>query len=86
MRVEFGLSGWILSCVSFLKQAPVSDGFAFDPFSFQRDGLTALEEDVGGCQIADALVIALMVVVGDEGSDCASSRRADSSSPAGCGS
>ena len=28
-------------------QAPVLDGFAFDPFSFQQDGLTASEVDVG---------------------------------------
>jgi len=28
-------------------QASVLDGFAFDPFSFQQDGLTAPEVDIG---------------------------------------
>ena len=39
-------------------QASVLDGFAFDPFSFQQDGLTASEVDVGRRQIVDALVVA----------------------------
>ena len=39
-------------------QASVLDGFAFDPFSFQQDGLTASEVDVGRCKIVDALVVA----------------------------
>jgi hypothetical protein len=33
--------------MSFVMQASVLDGFAFDPFSFQQDGLTAPEVDVG---------------------------------------
>jgi hypothetical protein len=33
----------ILGCVSFVMQASVLDGFAFDPFSFQQDGLAASE-------------------------------------------
>jgi hypothetical protein len=32
--------------MSFVMQASVLDGFAFDPFSFQQDGLTAPEVDV----------------------------------------
>jgi hypothetical protein len=59
----------ILSYVSFVVQASVLDGFAFDPFSFQQDGLTAPEVDVGRRQIVDALVVAQMIVVGDEGFD-----------------
>ena len=47
----------------------VIDGFAFDPFSFQQDGLTASEVDVGRRQIVDALVVAQVIVVGDEGFD-----------------
>ena len=50
-------------------QASVLDGFAFDPFSFQQDGLTASEVDVGRRQIVDALVVAQVIVVGDEGFD-----------------
>jgi len=59
----------ILGCVSFVKQASVLDGFAFDPFSFQQDGLTASEVDIGRRQIVDALVVAQVIVVGDEGFD-----------------
>ena len=52
-----------------MKQASVLDGFVFDPFSFQQDGLTAPEVDFGWCQIVDALVVAHVIVVGDEGFD-----------------
>ena len=50
-------------------QASVLDGFAFDPFSFQQNCLTASEVDVGRRQIVDALVVAQVIVVGDEGFD-----------------
>ena len=49
-----------------VKQPTVLDGLAFDPFSFQQDGLTASEVDVGRGKIVDALVIAPVVVVRDE--------------------
>jgi hypothetical protein len=49
-----------------VKQPTGLDGFAFDPFSFQQDGLTASEVDVGWGKIVDALVIAPVVVVRDE--------------------
>jgi hypothetical protein len=45
------------------------DSFAFDPLSFQQDGLAASEVDVGRCEIIDALVIAAVVVVCHEGFD-----------------
>jgi hypothetical protein len=49
--------------------------------------LTASEVDIGRRQIVDALVVAQVIVVGDEGFDPRlGARRADSSSPAGCGS
>jgi hypothetical protein len=38
-------------------QASVSDGFAFDPFSFQQDGLTASEVDVGRRSLSRAASI-----------------------------
>jgi hypothetical protein len=59
-------------------QASVLD--AFDPFSFQQDGLTASEVDVGRRQIVDALVVAQVIVVGDEGfgMSCLSSHAANS--------
>ena len=54
-------------CGLLVKKQPTSlDGFAFDPFSFQQDGLTASEVDVGRGKIVDALVIAPVVVVCDE--------------------
>ena len=49
-----------------VKQPTVLDGLAFDPFSFQQDGLTAPEVDVGRGEIVEALVIAPVVVVRDE--------------------
>jgi hypothetical protein len=47
-------------------QASGFDGVAFDPFSFQQDGLTAPEVDIGRRQVADALVVPEMVEIGDE--------------------
>ena len=45
------------------------DGLSFDPFSFQQDSLTPPKVDIGRDQILQALVITLVVVVGDEGLD-----------------
>ena len=39
-----------------MKQAALCDGFAFDPFPFQRDDIAATEVDVGRREIAEALV------------------------------
>ena len=50
-------------------QASALDGLSFNPLSFQQDGLAAAEVDVGRCQIADGLVVTLVVVVIDEGVD-----------------
>lgn len=52
-----------------MQQAPLVDGFAFDPFSCLQDGLAASEVDVGWCEIAEALVVAPVVVMIDEGAD-----------------
>ena len=52
-----------------MVQAPALDGLSFDPFSFQQDGVASAEVDVGWCQIADGLVVTLVVVVIDEGLD-----------------
>ena len=59
--------------MSFVKQASVLDGFAFDPFSFQQDGLTAPEVDIGRRQIVDALVVARVIVWATKASIRASS-------------
>ena len=52
-----------------MKQAALFDGFAFDPFPFQRDDLAAPEVDVGGGEIVEALVVAAVVVMIDERRD-----------------
>ena len=52
-----------------MLQAALFDGVAFDPFSLQQDGLAAPEVDVGRREIVEALVIAAMIVVLDEGCD-----------------
>ena len=52
-----------------MLQAAVLDCVAFDPFSFQQDGLPATEVDVGGREVFQALVIALVIVVFDEPAD-----------------
>ncbi len=52
-----------------MLQASLFDCLSFDPFSVQQDGLAPSEVDVCRSQIAQALVIAVVVVVGDEGLD-----------------
>lgn len=45
-----------------MLQASALDCLALDPFTFGEDGLNAAEVDVGGREIAGALVVAGMVV------------------------
>jgi hypothetical protein len=52
-------------------QATICDCLAFDPFAFEEEGLSAPEVDVSRSEIVEALVIAGMVVVLDEGGDLA---------------
>jgi hypothetical protein len=47
-------------------QAPLFDGFAFDPFSLFDDGFCSAEVGICGCDVFQALVIALVIVVFDE--------------------
>ena len=49
-----------------MKQAALYDCFAFDPFPFQHDDVAAPEVDIGWGEIADALVVATVVVMIDE--------------------
>jgi len=37
--------------VQLMFQSSLSDGVAFDPFSFQKDGSASAEVDVGRCQV-----------------------------------
>ena len=48
-------------------QAPMFDGLAFDLLPFDQDSLAAPEVDIGRGEVAEALVIAPMIVMGDEG-------------------
>ena len=52
-----------------MVQAAVLDGLQFDAPPFSQDGFTAAEVDVSRGEVADALVVALVVVVIDEGGD-----------------
>ena len=47
-------------------QAPMFDGLAFDPFSLPDDGFSPAEVGIGGCDVAQALAVAAMVVMLDE--------------------
>jgi hypothetical protein len=50
-------------------QATVCDGLSFDSVSLCQDGGPASEVEVGWCEIIDALVVAVVVVIVDEGLD-----------------
>ncbi len=52
-----------------MKQAPVFDGLSFDPFSLFQNGLPTPEIDIGRCAVLQALVVASVIVVIDEGID-----------------
>ena len=50
-------------------QAPMFDGLSFNPFTLLDDGFGPAELGIGGCDVIQALMIALVVVVLDEGLD-----------------
>ena len=52
-----------------MKQASRFAGLSFDPLSLFQNGLAAPEVDVGPREILQALVVAPMVVLLDEGVD-----------------
>ena len=52
-----------------MQQASVCDGLSFDPFPFHEDCGAASKVDVGRRQVAQALVVAQVIVVDDEGAD-----------------
>ena len=47
-------------------QAPVFECLSFDPFLCAQNGLTAPEVNIGGREVAQALVVSLVIVVADE--------------------
>lgn len=52
-----------------MKQAALFEGFAFDPLSFQHDDVATPKVDVNRGEIVEALVVAAVVVMLDEGGD-----------------
>ena len=52
-----------------MVQAAVLDGLVFNAPPFSQDGFASAEVDISRCQVADALVVAMVVVVVDEGGD-----------------
>ena len=52
-----------------MVQSSELDGLSFDPFTLQQDCLASSEVDIGRCQVAQALVVALVIVVLDEAID-----------------
>jgi hypothetical protein len=52
-----------------VQQAAIGNCLSFDPFPFDQNGLAPPEVDVGGCQVADALMISQVTVIGNEGLD-----------------
>ena len=52
-----------------MVQAAVLDGLVFDASPFSQDGFAAPEVDISWGEVADALVVAVGVVVVDEGRD-----------------
>ncbi len=54
-----------------MLQAAFLDCLFLDLFPFSDDVLVAAEVDIGGCDVAEALVVSFVVVVIDEGPDLA---------------
>ena len=52
-----------------VEQASLSDCLLLDASALEQDGLCSTEVDVGGREIVQALVVAILVVVLDEGVD-----------------
>ena len=44
-------------------QAPRFECLSFDPFTLFQNGFVTAEVDVGGCDVVQALMVALMIVV-----------------------
>ena len=68
-REDLALLVLMLCGLAAMLHASGFDGVAFDPFSFQQDGLAAPEVDVGWGEVTYALVVPGMIVVGDEVTD-----------------
>ena len=54
-----------------MLQAALVDRLLFDLFPFMQDGFVAAKVDFGRCDVVKALMMALVVVIVDEGPDLA---------------
>ena len=52
-----------------MLQSSLFDGLSFDPFTLKQDGVAASEVDIGRCQVLQAFVVAVVIVVIDEAID-----------------
>ena len=52
-----------------MLQAALSDRLFLDLFPFSENGFIAAKVDVGGCDVVQALVVSLVVVVFDKAAD-----------------
>ena len=52
-----------------MKQAPFLECLLFDPYSSLDDGGGSAEVGIGRCDVVEAFVVTLVVVVLDEGFD-----------------
>ena len=58
-----------VSVASFRISVFPMDGLSFDALSLSEDVVTSAEVDIGRCQVFEALVIALVIIVLDEAPD-----------------
>ena len=56
----------ILRSVPLIMQTTFCEGVSFDPFSVGQYFMAAPKVDIGRCQVVQALLVTLMVVVIDE--------------------
>ena len=54
-----------------MLQAAVLDCLFLDPFPFSENGFVAAKVDIGRCDVVEALVVSLVVVIVDECPDLA---------------
>ncbi len=54
-----------------MLQAALADCLFLNLFPFSENGLVAAEVDVGRCDVVQALVVTLVVIIFDEGTDLA---------------
>jgi len=59
----------MLSSLPLAQQAAIGDCPSFDPFTFDQNGLSSPEVNIGGRKVADALMISHVIIIGDEGLD-----------------